>query len=119
MTNYMDPRPEGLNTDPAPPSVVETLDDDPPNSYGCGYEGAHFGAPYIDAICIEGELWDLDAFEDGMLVGGGNMPCPCCNTREYLEYQDYRYTGNARNRRAQIRKDIRRILRLIKERKNA
>ncbi len=45
-----------------------------------------FGAKYPDARCIDGFLWDLDAFEDGMLTSGGEIPCPFCNTDEAIEW---------------------------------
>lgn len=45
----------------------------------CSYTGHHFGAPYPDAQCINGYLWDSDSYEDGMLTSGGDMPCPHCN----------------------------------------
>lgn len=50
----------------------------------CGYEGSHFGAVYNDATCINGRLWDLDSCDNGMLTSGGDIPCPKCNTEEYL-----------------------------------
>lgn len=50
----------------------------------CGYEGSHFGAAYNDATCINGRLWDLDSCDNGMLTSGGDIPCPNCNTEEYL-----------------------------------
>lgn len=46
----------------------------------------HFGAKYPDAQCIDGYLWDLDKYEDGKLYGGGDDPCPFCNTEAYLEW---------------------------------
>lgn len=46
----------------------------------------HFGAKYPDACCIDGFLWDLDKYEDGKLYGGGDDPCPFCNTDAYLEW---------------------------------
>lgn len=48
-----------------------------------------FGATYPDATCIDGFLWDLDKCnEDGSLYGGGEIPCPCCNTEAYIDYFD-------------------------------
>lgn len=44
-----------------------------------------FGARYPDATCIDGYLWDLDKYEDGHLYGGGEEPCPFCNTDQFLE----------------------------------
>lgn len=49
-------------------------------------EFPHFGARYPDARCIDGYLWDLDKYEDGHLYGGGEEPCPFCNTDEYVEH---------------------------------
>lgn len=50
----------------------------------CSYEGRHFGASYPDAQCIDGYLWDLDSYDDGMLTNGGDLPCPACNTDAFL-----------------------------------
>lgn len=50
----------------------------------CGYEGSHFGAPYSDAQCVKGYLWDMDSIEGGLFTSGGDIPCPECNTSEYL-----------------------------------
>lgn len=44
-----------------------------------------FGASYPDARCIDGYLWDLDWFENGMLTKGGEEPCPFCNREEYIQ----------------------------------
>lgn len=47
----------------------------------------HFGARYPDACCIDGYLWDLDKCnDDGTLYGGGDDPCPFCNTEAYIEF---------------------------------
>lgn len=48
-----------------------------------------FGACYPDARCIDGYLWDLDSFEDGGLTQGGDIPCPFCNTEEFIEYDPF------------------------------
>lgn len=48
-------------------------------------EFPYFGAWYPDARCIDGYLWDLDKFEDGQLYGGGEEPCPFCNTERFIE----------------------------------
>lgn len=53
---------------------------------GCDYQGSHFGAFYDDACCIDGYLWDLDSGDNGMMDSGGDIPCPQCNTKEYVEY---------------------------------
>lgn len=47
-----------------------------------------FGAHYPDATCIDGLLWDLDSDDGGFLSSGGDIPCPYCNAKEFLEY-DY------------------------------
>lgn len=78
---------------------------------GCSFEGPMFGAVYPDATCIDGYLWDLDSCDEpgGPLHNGGDMPCPYCNTREYIDYLDRHYSGNARQRRLVIRRDMARI----------
>lgn len=53
---------------------------------GCGETFPWFGAHYPDAACIDGYLWDLDAYDDGVLTSGGDYPCPYCNAREFLAY---------------------------------
>lgn len=58
-------------------------------------EFPYFGASYPDATCIDGYLWDLDKCEDGMLYGGGEEPCPFCNTETFIEQhldEGYGYT---------------------------
>lgn len=80
------------------------------NKLGCSFEGPMFGAVYPDATCIDGYLWDLDSCDDdGNLCGGAPAPCPHCNTREYLDYLDKRFSGNARQRRREARITIARI----------
>ncbi|HEY1201091.1 MAG TPA: hypothetical protein VGE79_08930 [Niastella sp.] len=49
-------------------------------------EFPHFGVSYPDARCIDGYLWDLDKCENGQLYGGGDDPCPFCNTEAYKEW---------------------------------
>ena len=62
-----------------------------------------FGASYPDAVCINGYLWDLDSCEnvDGeqTLSVGGDIPCPFCNTEEYIEHykDDVDEDGNLLN----------------------
>ena len=51
---------------------------------GCGYTARMFGAPYDDAICVDGLLWDLDSAEEGILTSGGEIPCPRCATKDWL-----------------------------------
>ena len=50
----------------------------------CDYTGSHFGASYPDACCINGYLWDLDSGDEDGFTNGGDLPCPACNTAEYL-----------------------------------
>jgi hypothetical protein len=52
---------------------------------GCGVEFPHFGASYPDAKCIDGYLWDMDSYEDGVYTIGGDDPCPICNTEKWLK----------------------------------
>jgi hypothetical protein len=51
---------------------------------GCP-EFPFFGAKYPDARCIDGYLWDLDSYEDGLLTQGGEVPCPFCNMEAAVE----------------------------------
>lgn len=54
---------------------------------GCDYTGYEFGGGYLDSICCEGYLWDLDSCDEpgGGLSHGGDWPCPRCNTAQMLE----------------------------------
>jgi len=52
----------------------------------CGYTCRMFGARYPDAECIEGYMWDLDSYEDGLLTSGGEIPCPSCQTAGWLDH---------------------------------
>lgn len=52
----------------------------------CGYQGYEFGAHYPDSLCCDGYLWDCDAYEDGMLTNGGDIPCPVCNRKQWLAF---------------------------------
>lgn len=53
----------------------------------CDYEGYEFGGGYLDATCIDGYLWDMDSTDDeGMLSSGGDIPCPKCNSKAFLDY---------------------------------
>lgn len=73
---------------------------------GCNYEAPTFGAHYPDGTCIDGYMWDLDSCDEpgGGLRSGGDMPCPWCNTAEYIE--DDAFGGNARQRRIARRADL-------------
>nr|BAO19037.1 hypothetical protein [Burkholderia sp. M701] len=57
-------------------------------SRSCTYQGSHFGAPYPDAACIDGFLWDLDSCDEpgGLLRRGGEVPCPCCNRMAWHQH---------------------------------
>ena len=53
----------------------------------CDYEGYEFGGGYLDSTCIDGYLWDMDSSdEEGMLSSGGDIPCPKCNSKAFLDY---------------------------------
>ena len=58
---------------------------DESENHGCGVEFPHFGANYPDAKCIDGYLWDMDSYEDGVYTIGGDDPCPICNTEKWLK----------------------------------
>ncbi|GAB3272636.1 hypothetical protein GCM10027347_44400 [Larkinella harenae] len=52
-------------------------------------EFPYFGASYPDATCIDGWLWDLDHCDNnGNLYGGGEEPCPFCNTEAFIEQNE-------------------------------
>lgn len=55
----------------------------------CDYLGRHFGAPYPDAQCVDGFLWDEDSCDvpGGPLLSGGDIPCPKCNAEAYADHQ--------------------------------
>ena len=75
-------------------------------------EFPHFGARYPDATCIDGYLWDLDKYEDGHLYGGGDDPCPFCNTEQYLEWAGVDPTDDE----APKKEDVLRHIEQLKER---
>lgn len=62
------------------------------NSKGCG-EFPYFGASYPDATCIDSALWDLDKGDDEGLYGGGEIPCPFCNTKEFIIHHEDALNG--------------------------
>lgn len=75
----------------------------------CGYEAPTW-AHYPDGRCIDGYLWDLDSVAgDGMLYNGGEIPCPACNTVEYIDCTAPRSSGNARQRRRVVRIAARKV----------
>lgn len=82
----------------------------------CGYTGSHFGAYYPDAICIDGELWDLDSCNEpgGALHSGGDIPCPSCDPKGFIEYHTWVHaSGNARQRRKATRAKVRALKKRI------
>ena len=72
----------------------------------CGYQGKSFVAHYEDAACFDGYLWDLDSCDEpgGPLYHGGDIPCPACNTREYVAWLCPAVGGNSRQRRRRLRR---------------
>lgn len=75
----------------------------------CGYEAPHFGAHYPDAVCIDGYLWDLDSGDADGLTFGGDLPCPACNTIDYIKHSGNLPSGNARQRRRVLRLAARKV----------
>lgn len=69
-----------------PLSIANALPAPKPIALGCSEEFPWFGAHYPDAQCIEGYLWDLDSYEDGLLTMGGEYPCPYCNAGRFMSY---------------------------------
>lgn len=50
----------------------------------CNYQGHEFGASYLDSVCIDGFLWDVDSGNPGEpLMNGGDIPCPVCDPVGY------------------------------------
>lgn len=90
------------------PKVLSTHREQAISGASCGYQGRHFGASYTDAGCVDGRLWDLDSCDEpgGPLCIGGNIPCPRCNTKAYVQYHEEQHplSGNAKDRRRQRRK---------------
>lgn len=76
---------------------------------GCNYEAPTFGASYPDGRCLDGYMWDLDACDGRLLIGGPEMACPYCNTREHIEDTFVGFSGNSHQRRKAIRKKIKEI----------
>lgn len=79
------------------------------STLGCNYEAPTFGARYPDGTCIDGYMWDLDSGDSDGLTSGGDVPCPWCNTTEFMEYEDLRFVGNARQRRIARRIEIKKV----------
>lgn len=61
-------------------------------------EFPYFGARYPDARCIDGYLWDLDKCEGDALYGGGDVPCPFCNSDEFIENHEDESAGWTKER---------------------
>lgn len=59
----------------------------------CGHTGYMWSARYPDATCVDGYLWDLDSLEFGTLQSGGDLPCPACNTHDWLDHHMNDLTG--------------------------
>ena len=55
------------------------------NKKGCGVEIPMFGATYPDAVCLDGYLYDMDSWDGKSYFIGGDIPCPICNTEEFIE----------------------------------
>ena len=85
---------------------------------GCNYEAPTFGAHYPDGTCIDGYMWDLDSCDEpgGPLFSGGDMPCPYCNTVEYLEWCDVGFSGSSHQRRIAQRKEVSKVKKWAHER---
>jgi hypothetical protein len=77
---------------------------------GCNYEAPTWGS-YSDGACAKGYLWDLDSCDEpgGPLTHGGDIPCPWCNTAEYVDWEHFGFSGSARQRRTQRRALIVRV----------
>lgn len=76
------------------------------STLGCNYHAPTFGARYPDGTCIDGYMWDLDSGDGDMLTSGGDQPCPWCNTLEFLRWNNVTPSGNARQRRAALRREV-------------
>lgn len=55
------------------------------NKKRCGVELPLFGALYPHAVCLDGYLYDMDSWDGEGYSIGGDVPCPICNTREFIE----------------------------------
>ena len=76
----------------------------------CGYEGRHFDAN-IRMRCADGYLWYLDGDDEQKdpLHRDGEIGCPRCNTMEFLDCHNVRFSGNSHQRRVEMRSRIRDI----------
>ena len=66
------------------PSIPESSTPTESPGQGCGFSAPMFGAPYPDALCVDGTLWDLDSDDGAGLTKGGEIPCPRCATADWL-----------------------------------
>lgn len=55
------------------------------NKKGCGIKFSFFGALYPHAVCLDGYLYDMDSWDGEGYSIGGDVPCPICNTRKFIE----------------------------------
>ncbi|WOB06493.1 hypothetical protein [Piscinibacter gummiphilus] len=85
---------------------------------GCNYEAPTFGARYPDGTCIDGYMWDLDSCDEpgGPLYGGGDEPCPWCNTLSFIEWRGDTASGNAHQRRVARRAMVAKVRAWAEER---
>lgn len=93
---------------------METTEEETEERGGCGYTGKHFGAWYVDGICSDGTLWDLDSCDEpgGGLRSGGDIPCPSCCRAEWLEYhrEDFEGEGYAARENGEPRQYVHKTL---------
>lgn len=54
-------------------------------------EFSFFGATYPDARCVGGHLYDMDDCDKNgnLLERDNNIPCPFCDTDEFIEYDPF------------------------------
>ena len=62
-------------------------DDEKKNKLNLCPEFPFFGAPYPDARCINGYLFDMDKCDEvgNLYDNGEKIPCPFCNKEEFIE----------------------------------
>ena len=75
----------------------------------CDFEGYGYGANYPDAVCADGYLVDMDRG----YATDYDIPCPKCNIHEFAEYADFNPSGNAKQRRIELRKYQRKIVKKL------
>lgn len=74
--------------------------------WACDFDGYMYGASYPDAMCVDGMLIDMDR---GYSTDY-DTPCPKCNIREFAEYAGFSVSGNAKQRRTELRKFQRKVV---------